>query len=267
MKLLSVRDDIKRQREYLKEKGIRARLSWFWTYYKAAVFVSAAVLIFVICLISSLTGRKKTVFNAVFFNVTSSDDGLDDRMESAFADFIGIDGQKEQVSLDLTLYQTPGNPTGSSYDLAAQTSVDAMTADNELDVIVADTGNFEYYLDLGNFTDLRDVLTEDQLEAYKDNIYYVDMTELKKIQKEIQKSSYEFPVTSYSAALNAEEKGVYERPDPAAMDDPVPVGIFVTSSPVLERDDLYRNRECVLGFVNGSRRAETSVKFLEYLMK
>ncbi len=249
----------------LKGKGPGAYLRYFLDYYRVHTVVAVGVLIFVVYLVVSVAGHKDIGFQAIFINAAKQSDDQEVRLSGNFAKYAGIDLSEKQVLINLSEYQTPGSPIGTQYDMAVAAEVNTQISLKELDVLVANAVNFEYYLSLTSFVDLRDVLTEEQLEEYKDRIYYVDLAALKKLQKKMADPQYEYPVVPKEEAVQKEQKTSYQKPDPAEMEEPVPIGIYMNDAKLIRGENMYPDTVCVLGFAQNGRRTELAVKLLEYL--
>jgi hypothetical protein len=253
------------QWKQLKGQGAGAYLRYFRDYYRIQTMVAVAVILFVVYMIVSISGHKEVGFQAIFVNAQKKSDAQEVEMEKDFAKYAGIDTGKNQVLINLSEYETPGSPIGTQYDMAVAAEVNTQISLKELDVLVADVSNFDYYVSLTSFVDLRDVLPKELLDKYSDSLYYVDLAWLKDLQKKMKNPEYEYPVVPKEQAVQAEQKSVYRRPDPSGMKEPVPVGIFADDLKKIREEKMYGETVSVLGFAQSGRRTEQAVKLLEYL--
>lgn len=209
-------DEFKKERESIKDKPFKEKLSYFWYYYKLHVVVAVFLLIVVITLIHDVVTNKDIIFDATFMNAYTTDRNVE--FINEFAQLTDIDLEKYEVYLDTNMRFDL-----TSYDevsLAASQKFIAMSAAGEIDVVVSDHDVFATYADSGTFQDLRDFLTAEQIEKYKDHFFYFDQTIL---DREI-----DFEAVNNSDLSVPED--TTDRRNPGAMEDPIPVGIFLEDS-------------------------------------
>lgn len=266
---MAIRDEIRHQRKRLKGKGWKAYVSYFFTYYTWYVVGGIAAIAFVASLLGSVLNKKDQALGVILMNAQLTSLGSDDYgtdMETAYAAYAGIDTGTYDVVIDTSAYQTPGR-VQDEYDLSTSQKLSVQAAASTLDGVVADASNFYFYSCSLAFNDLRDVLTEEQLEQYADRIYYIDMADVDAYQEEVKSAA------STDGVMTAEEGEAYEAldtwtlPDPDTMSEPTPVGIMVTDSPVLQSAGIYPDVAVIYGFVQNSQQVDNAVLFLEYLLQ
>lgn len=101
----------------------------------------------------------------------------------------------------------------------------AVTA-RELDIIVGDAETIDYFTRCEFFSDVTSVLPEDLLKQHKDNLYYAQIE---------------------------------------GIEEPVPVGIYVTDAPKLNEYYYYVDKEPILSFVINSDSLDNAIAFLRYI--
>lgn len=265
---MAVIDDIKEQWDKQKGTSVKHRIAYFMHYYLIWVIVIAAIVIFAAALIHSQLTKKPTVYIAEFINTGAESDDASEDLAEQTAKAAGIDTKKDNVEILTSRTLTPGGMQDQS-DVGNNTAIGAEMMNASLDSMVCDAWNFYYYVETASFQDLRDVLSKEELEKYKDDLYYVDLTEIRKIQKETQDPDYDGSALEEQQA-KARASETYEnfrKPDPSTMDDPVPVGIILSDSRYLKENELYRDAVPVFGFVNNSKHMDTSKKLLVILTK
>ena len=99
-----------------------------------------------------------------------------------------------------------------------------------LDVVLADKDNFTSYGSQGFFTDLSNVMNQDDLAQYSGKLIYLD--------------------------LPNDEKN-----------EEVPIGIHITSAPKVISTDCYADGDAYFGIVSGSHHENTAISFLSYLFQ
>lgn len=264
---MAVRDDIREQWEKQKGRSLKHRLGYFMHYYLIWVLVIAGLAIFAAVLIHSQLKKKPLAYQAEMINTGAGDQEAIDGLIQELAKTADIDISAKTIEINAHRMLTPGG-LYTQQDIGSNTAISAEMMKGSLDAMVCDEWNFRYYVNLASFCDLRKVLGQDQLEKYKDQLYYVDITEVKKLQKKTQESSdgsnalEEDP----NKARKEESLDSFEMPDPNKMDDPVPVGIVLTDSPYFKKNGIYKDTVPVFGIVNNSRHIMTSKKLLDLLM-
>lgn len=260
---MAIRDDIKEQWRRQKDKPLRERMAYFARYYLLWVIVIAAIAAFAIFLVVNFVTKKPVAFTAEFVN---ADAETEEKLTQEIAKRSDIDTKKSAIDINMSRKLTPGKAV-TQEDIGTQTAINAEIMDTSLDAMVVDAWNFNYYTELATFKDLRKVLSDDELDRYKDDIYYVDLTEVKKIQKEMDQPDYDGSAIEedQTEALEKESYEKFVKPDPDKMDDPVPVGIILSDSPYIKKHGLYRYSVPVFGFVNNSSHVSVSEQLLDIL--
>lgn len=252
-------DEFKKERESMKDKPFKEKIGYFWYYYKWHTVGAVFFLIILITLVHDIVTSKEIVFNATFMNAYSLDmsgNTEGNAFLKEFAQLAGIDTEKYEVYLDTNMRFDL-----TSYDqasLAASQKFLAMSAAGEIDVVVSERDIFSNYADSGMFQDLRDCLTEAQLEKYADYFFYYDRTVL---EREI-----DFEEVNNSDLTIPED--TVERRDPASMSDPVPVGIFLDDSlndRLIDAGYFIEDQELVFGIMGKEENRQNCLLFLDWL--
>lgn len=102
----------------------------------------------------------------------------------------------------------------------------AVISTKELDVIVGDADTINYFARCECLYDISTILPDDILEKFQDKIFYASVGE------------------------NTE---------------PIPVGIYVTDSPKLNKYYYYVDREPIYSFIINSDSIENAIEFLRYI--
>ena len=272
--IMAMNDEIREQRKKLKGKGIKAHFSWFWEYEKVPALIVVLVGGLVISLIYHYATYKPYVFGAMFLNASVQDTQSED-LSADFMEYAGIDAKESDVFTDLSEILTLGNNLSSEYDMYSTQKIMAQTAAGQIDVAVMDAWYFDHYAYNGEFKDLREVLDEDTMKKYEDRIYYIDRT--KAVAMQDAQDNKEGTDTAGADSANGEDdeetarafekKDGFVNPDPADMEDPLPVGIICTDAPYIEKNGNYPDTVCIYGIVANTKHPETCQQFLEYLFE
>lgn len=249
---MAVMDEFREEREAVKNGTPKQKLSYFWNYYKWHVIISVCVIACVTSFVYQLVTRKDTGLYCIFLNNwTVSEDSAEAYLQG-FADFAGIDTNEYDITLDNSLYLSSDLLDESSYATVQKMAV--LVAASEIDVLAADQDAFEYYAYMDYLTDLRTVLSEEQLAAFEPYLYYVDRKVIE--DKDEANSNNEDYVLPYPNPLQ-----------PGAMEDPVPVGIYLdAATEEFSENYVFTSKLAVIGIIANTTRPEQSSAFLSYVL-
>lgn len=247
---MAVMDEFKEERESMKAKPFKARLAYFWDYHKLHVLAVAFVLFFVGDLLYSWITNKDVVFMAMLINCYP-DTEQTEAFEDSISQKLGIDPDEEMITIDTSL-TISGD---ASTDMDSTQVVAVRIAANELDVLMTDSEVFDNYISSELYYDLRDILSDEQYEYYKDSFYYTD---------------YALIESGFYDDINLTEEDLAaldtDHHSPEGMEKPVPVGIYVDTTE--DFDSCYRFKqtdEVVLGIAcyTEGERLERALTFLD----
>ena len=174
-----------------------------------------------------------------------------------------IDTVEYDCFLDTSSTLSLSNST--EYDMATMQRIVAVVQTKELDAVIFDSQCYEQYAMNEIFYDLREILTEEQIEKYEPYFYYVDMDVVR--AQEEEDVMVDTDAIAAKAELTAEEinaQGLAHM-DPSTMSDPVPVGIVMTDSPFETESLAYEGLVPVFGISVTTQRLDTALEFLDYL--
>lgn len=247
---MPVMDEFKKEREEIRQKSLKEKLAYFFDYYKWHTLAATVLLAAAISLIIQLVNQKDCVLYICLMNTMTSSN-MDDYVQS-FEEYIGIDRSDYEVTLDTSMYIEIGgtdSATAASFQKLA-----VYIASGDLDLMITSPEIIQYYVDQKIFYDLRKVLTPDQIALYEPYFFYVDQTIVDAvIETEANGDFYE---------------GEYSDPrQPEAMEDPVPVGIFLDDCLRFKENILFGDEENVLCVIVTSSHIETGLKFIDFIMQ
>lgn len=251
---MAVMDEFKEEREALKNGTPKQKLAYFWYYYKWHVIIALVVIIMIVSFVKQLTDRKDPSFYAVMLNAS-----LLDQITSEQPDFVTDFAEKEGIDLntsDIT-FDTSIRIVEDSMDETSITSSQKLmvyVAANELDCMITDFTSFQKYANSSMFHDLRDILTDEQIQALEPYFYYVDREVVLAIE-------------AANDDMNTDYTPDYPDPlHPEDMQDPVPVGICLTDCKDLTDTYYFRGDGIVMGIYANAEHVKTAVDLAEYLL-
>ena len=148
--------------------SLKKKISHIFYYYKWHMIIGAALLIFLLSIIHGALSYKKIVFEAVMINsnVTAADN------PSLMSDFepevAGLNPKKERLNAE---YMNLDLNSFDQVTIGTEQKILAMITAGEMDCMIGPEAVMEKYADLGAFTDLRDIITGEELEAFEKNGY------------------------------------------------------------------------------------------------
>ena len=229
---MAVMDEFKEEREALKNGTPKQKLAYFWYYYKWHVIIALVVIIMIVSFVKQLTDRKDPAFYAVMLNAS-----LLDQMTSEQPDFVTDFAEKEGIDL---------NTSDITFDTSIRIVEDSM---DETSITSS-----QKYANSSMFHDLRDILTDEQIQALEPYFYYVDREVVLAIE-------------AANDDMNTDYTPDYPDPlHPEDMQDPVPVGICLTDCKDLTDTYYFRGDGIVMGIYANAEHVQTAVDLAEYLL-
>lgn len=245
-------DEFKEERAALKHGTLKEKLSYFFEYYKGHVVVAILVVAAVVSLVHHFATRRDTAFYIALLN--SADTTSEELADRSFVEYSGIDPDHSEIIYDTSMLIEFNSMNKESYSSAEKFIL--LLTTSQLDAVVADPGVIRSYSHNKVFYDLSDFLTAEQIAKYEPYFYYVDYA----------------VIDAVNAAQDAHDtEFVPQYPDPRrpeTMEQPVPVGIYVTDcSALTDRFRFYSSDpELVLSVTMKTTRPEITSKYIDYLM-
>ncbi len=263
---MSVNEEIREQRKKLQGASFKAHLEYFWDYYKIHTIVALIAVIFIVTIVRDIANNKPYALYAIFINSEGID--VQTYLQDGYAQYAGIDTQKEAVLVDTT-----ANYVSSSLDtsaVATSEKVLAMISAKSLDVMVADDNSFGHFAGQETFLDLRNVFSDEELASMEDDLFYIDQAFIDYLASDEYKDfilSGKYDSSNRYAVMAAEYDETLEFPDMDVndMQTPVPVGIRITDSVVLKESGAYTSFSPIAGIVTNTQQIANSKSFIEYL--
>lgn len=147
----------------------KAKVGYIWDYYRWPIVITIAIAAFVISLAYHYISYKEPLLNVIMFNTLNSYNSTDEGFNE-FLEEYGYDPVEQPVSLSSNLIIQDDNPSASYQDYQALTM---MVAAGGQDLFFGTGNTFMSYASQGAFIDLRTVLSEETLDAYKDQLIYI----------------------------------------------------------------------------------------------
>ncbi len=170
---LTLKQRWKKLREDLKPMSFREKVDHLWTYYYWVLIVVAILVTLCLIVHSSVTNLRKEVLVAgVLVNADVSVEGHDFLEEDYFKKLNGKEGDQEIQITDVT-FEDPNTTLNIEQTYTASVRLIAMVAAKEVDYVIMDKIGLEFYLGQDIFMDLTELLSQEELEKWKDDFIYL----------------------------------------------------------------------------------------------
>ncbi|MGL5259468.1 MAG: hypothetical protein ACRC7V_05110 [Lachnospiraceae bacterium] len=230
----SVFDEIKEQHYKLKDEPLSVKLKYYSYYYKIHAILLILVVFLVCGIIYSIVSRKEQVLNVAFIN--SFPNIEEEVLMEEFNNYINLNTSTCETQLDATYYLNENDV--SQYSVTIVQKLIANVSSGTLDVILSDKEYFQKYANHGYFTDLREILSEEELSKYGDHLIYAQIQDMDEDGNFIANDSEYFPV-----------------------------GIKVNDFKKVIDTQSYPNTTAYFGFVVSSSNTEYAKSFLDFLQE
>ena len=215
--------------------------------YKWYVLGGIAAAVFLISIVSSFFNRTNYALYGAILN------GIPFKTEETFLNdfmnYAGIDKEKYTVSFNTSL-------SFESNAIGTAEFITVYIAARDLDVLVGEPDSFSRYAYSNVYMDLSEALNAEMLAELSESgrIYYIDnavATQIEALQN-----------TNQSA-----ENIVFPDPfKPEEMQEPIPVGVDISSCPKFTDAYYYKEGISYLGIIANTKRGDTAIKLVEFLL-
>ncbi len=168
------KESCRRLWEEMKPMTFKQKAEHIWTYYKEHMFMVAMALLVVAAIIgSTISANREILVSGVLCNVSMSMEGYNYLTEDLFERMDG-DSSYQDAYLSPLEFQLPEEMTQSQVDASyiSAMSMISMVEGKTLDYAIITQDAFVYFLGHELFLDLREFLTEDEMEQWKGKVVY-----------------------------------------------------------------------------------------------
>lgn len=251
---MAVMDEFREQREAIKNGTPKEKFVYFLDYYKWYVIVTVAVVVLATSFIYNYITKTESVLSGMMLNTYIDDLDAKDELIQTFIEEQDIDTSEYHVDLN-TSYSYSVDATGNSaqMNMSVLQAITAQAGNSMLDFMTGDTATVVDFAYKGWFTDLRTILTEEQITKYEPYFLYVDQAVLDEIQK---------------AAEEMGDINAIERPDPSnpdAMKEPIPMFIDISKCEKLTDLYTYEMDRILFGVFANTEHPEMVQEFVDFI--
>lgn len=250
------KDELNNAKKVFKNGTTKDKVEYIWEYYKWHILAFVFVVYCIGNIIYSNVTAKDYVLQGLFLNTLAQSETVLE-MEQDFMEAFPIDTSSEEVFFDASLYYSNDDTDSAAMDTSYQTIQVLATrvAAKELDFMVADVAALYDFAYDQYFTELSEIMSEEQLKTYEPYLLYYDKAVLEELSN-LDYAGEEFP-----------EITLPDPSKPELMEEPVPVMIDVTSSEKISALYLSQSKNYAFAFIANGEHMEKSVELLDYLMR
>ena len=257
---MPVMSEFQEERDSIKQRPFKDRLSYFWDYYKWYVIGGVLAVIFTVSLIRTIFFSKDTALYIAWINF--SDFAAEDTdVYQPLLDYLaeqGLDTDHYDIVMDSTLRLSNTEMTEEA--VIGSQKIGAYIAAKELDGIVAGRDMFltQAYQDL--LLPLSDYMSEDEIASLEEQglLFYIDY----KLVEEITSTESMIFDEAFLSTLP-------DPTDPDSMEEPVAVGVRVDGSSVIGNSYylLDDDDSAYAGAILNSTRTGNVDTFIQWLLE
>ena len=222
---MAVMDEFKEERAKVKEMSLREKIDHFVFYHKVGIMLTALVVFLaVIGIYDAVTGQDSALYIAMIDCISNNYSGQSgESYETALAEQLDIDTKSYMVVLDNSFVLSAAEYAADESVYQLPEMLYTRLATGQLHAFMAQESTINGWVMNDGFLDLREEMTPEQYEYYKDSFYWIDYDILE---------NYELDFDTGAYVYNEDHRS------PEGMKNPMPVGVYITPS---ENEDFQDN--------------------------
>lgn len=249
---MAVMNEFSRERESIKNAPFKVKLQYFWDYYKWHVLIPLVIIIIVSNHIYHVITDPETILNGVFLNSAhlGNEEEFSDLIQNLYETY-DVDTEEYNITFNTTLsYST----TDSTYNYTTLQTLMAWSSAGAIDFMCSDKEIMTEFAYKGYFSDLRNLLTEEEIKLYEPYFQYIDQDVVNQIIEASEKMETNFEIDYPDCSA------------PDTMKEPIPVFIDVSET---ELKDIYGDdtEKVSFGIITQTEHMDMTLKMLDYLFK
>lgn len=247
-------DEFKEEREKIKNGTLKQKAAYFWEYYKWYVIVPVLIIAFVGTTIYQKVTAPETILFGVLINTYNTE--ADTTCQDIIADFSEeqkIDTKEYAVTLNSNMSYVTDDTSGTANYESIQALM-AWVAAGSVDFISSDHDAMVDLAYNGYCVDLREFLSDDEIEKYEPYFLYMDTSVAQAMDDAFENNDYDSDIT------------IPDPTKPEIMKEPIPVLIDMSHSEKLS--EIYPSSDnLAIGIAANAPNKDMLLSFLEYLIK
>lgn len=168
-----LKEHLKKLKKDLEPMSFREKLDHLWTYYKWFAALLALIIV-LICMVSSSIANIncETLLSGMVINTDVTLDGNNYLTVDYFEKRHGVEG-KQEIDLAHLTFMDPEDSTDIEFTYTAIMRIVADISARQLDYVITDEVGMETCMNHDALMDLREILTEQEMELLKDDLIYL----------------------------------------------------------------------------------------------
>ena len=245
---MAAMDEFRAEREAIKHGTWKQKLSYFWDYYKWHTIITGVVVFSIISITYNIITQKDNALSGILLNAYEYDmENSETNLVDEFIELANIDTSEYQVSLNTGLSYLPEDAEGgSSYNYSTSQVITAQSGAGELDFVAGPHNSMRDWAYKSLFVDLREILTDEQLELFEPYFLYID-------EGIIEKRAEAWDNMEDVSAI-----AIPESLSPEGMTKPVPVMLDMTKSQKLLDAYGYDVENLAIGIIANAPNVENT---------
>lgn len=153
------------------------RITHLWTYYKWVIAVVLVIIMLISIVLSSVTNRSKTtIMGGVAVNVFVSDAGKAYLLED-YREHMGLTSERQSVEFTELYIHTGENSSIYADNYYSLMSLLSLCSGEQIDYLLLHEGAISILLVQQVFKDLRELYTQEELDAFGDRVIWCENTD------------------------------------------------------------------------------------------
>lgn len=211
-------DEFREERELMKQRPLPERLAYFWEYNKLNVIIALVAVFSVVSIIYTVVTKEEIILEGVILNRYWTEmDGMGcDKIKAGYLEHRGLDPEEYTVSFNGSLCFVDDSVAELVYESTeAVQIITSQCVAATLDFLTGDVDSLRYFDEIEYLADLRNILTEEQINAYADYFVYseanpsipviLDVTGSKTLTEEYTRKNQQLGICVIGNAPHIEE--------------------------------------------------------------
>lgn len=251
---MALMDEFKEEREKIKNGTLKEKASYFWEYYKWYVIVPLIVIVFLGTTIYQKVTAPEIILNGVLLNTyNANSEEPSQKVIDDFSELQKIDTKEYEVTLNTSMTYNTSDTSGTANYESVQALM-AWVAAGSVDFMSADHAAMTDLAYKGYFVDLREILSNEEIQKYEPYFLYIDTAASKALDEAIDNYGDDSSVS------------IPDCSEPDTMEDPIPVMIDLSKNAKLSK--IYANSDSLaIGIATNAPNKDMLLEFLDFLVE
>ncbi len=264
---MAAMDEFREEREAIKNGTFKQKWEYFWDYYKIHTIVAIVLIVFLGNVIYEQITATDPILAVNFINAHNTN--KDYTIQNVLDEFIeeqNIDTKEYHIDSRTNLYYMPEveiakNPTSSAASSSASSNyntmqiISAQAGADMLDALVAPHTTLNELAYMEYFTDLTEILSEEEYAKYEPYFLYMDMAIIEERHEAYDngKPVSDIPIATSNSAEDLKK--------------PIPICIDLSHCENLMNAYGNHTESLAIGIIKNASHKDMAFKFIDFVMK